>query len=69
LGVNQQEDLRFKRFEQDFRYVNATQLQISIKDILLPILGQKKAFVYKLDFNEDFYLTIERHEDKLLAQL
>jgi len=35
----------------------------------LPILGKKKAFVYKLDFNEDFYLTIRRHEDKLLAQL
>ena len=59
--------MRFERFQQDFRYVNAAQLQIGIKDILLPILGKKKAFVYKLDFNEDFYLTIRRHEDKLLA--
>lgn len=61
--------MNFKRFEQDYLYVNATQLKISIKDILLPILGQKKAFLYKLNFAEDFYQTIKRHEDKLLAQL
>ena len=35
----------------------------------MPILCKKKAFIYKLNFNEDFYQTIERHEDKLLAQL
>ena len=47
--------------------MNAMQLKISIKDILLPILGCKKAFIFKLNFKEDFYQTIERHEDKLLA--
>ena len=55
FGNPHQDDLRFKRFEQDFRYVNATQLKISIKDILLPILCKKKAFIYKLNFKEDFY--------------
>ena len=69
MGTNQQDDLRFKRFEQDFRYVNATQLKISMKDILMPILGQQKAFVYHLDFREDFFMTVDRHEDKLLAQI
>ena len=39
-----------------------------MKNILLPILGTKKAFVYKLNFNEDFYKTIIRHEDKLFCQ-
>ena len=35
----------------------------------MPILGKKKAFIYKLNFQQDFYQTIERHEDKLLAQV
>ena len=52
---NADEDLQFKRYEQDFRYVNDTQLKISIKDILMPILGQKKAFLFKLDLQTDFY--------------
>ena len=40
-----------------------------MKEILLPILGIKKAFVYQLDFGEDqFYKTINRHEDKLFCQ-
>ena len=41
----------FKRFGLDTRYVNATQLKISLKDILMPILGKKKAFIYKLNFS------------------
>lgn len=35
----------------------------------MPILGKKKAFIFKLNFSQDFYQTIERHEDKLLAQV
>ena len=48
-------DLQFKRYETDFRYVNAAGTSITLKDILMPIIGQKRAFVFKLNFREDFY--------------
>ena len=65
---NEEDLMKFKRFQQDFKYINAAHLQISMKNILLPILGTKKAFVYALDSDQDFYKTITRHEDKLWCQ-
>ena len=32
-------------------------------------MGKKKAFMFQLDFRTDFFQTIQRHEDKIFAQL
>ena len=49
-------------------YLNSIEEAITIKDLLMPMCGQKKAFVYEIDQTKDFYKEIVRHEDKLNCQ-
>ena len=62
-------EIQFQRFSQNFKYINFFQMNISLKDLLLPIMGKKKAFVYHIDLRQDFLKQITRHEDKLVCQL
>ena len=62
-------DSKYQEYQQDFAYISAGNVKINLGDILQPLLGKRKAFVYKLDFKQDFYQTILRHEDKIYAQL
>jgi hypothetical protein len=46
-------------------YLNTIEESISIKDLLMPMCNQKKAYVYEIDWNTDFVRDLKRHEDKL----
>lgn len=49
-------------------YLNSIEESITMKDLLTPMCGKRKAFVYVIDKEKDFIRDIQRHEDKLLCQ-
>jgi len=49
-------------------YLNSIEEAITVKDLLMPMCGQRKAFVYEIDRSRDFFKEIVRHEDKLYCQ-
>ena len=55
----------FHQYSHAFMYLNSIEEAITIKDLLMPMCGQKKVFVYEIDETKDFYKEIVRHEDKL----
>ena len=49
-------------------YLNPIQEAVPIKDLLITMCDRKKAFVYEIDAEKDFFKDILRHEDKLICQ-
>mgnify|MGYP001806714148 CR=1 FL=1 len=48
-------------------YLNPIKESIPMKDLFITMSGRKKAFVFEMNPEQDFFKDIMRHEDKLIC--
>jgi hypothetical protein len=48
-------------------YLNPIKESVPIKDLFITMCNRKKAFVFEINPEKDFFKDILRHEDKLIC--
>lgn len=60
--------MNFQKFSEKSQFIKQVQESVPFSEIINKMINQKKAMLFTLDWNEDFYRDLNTHEDIIMCQ-